>query len=61
LRELNTLHDVKVAHNAVIMVEEKSGEELSAESEGRGENEKDVELLDDSDNLRTVIANISGF
>ena len=36
LRVLSTLQDVKVGHNAVLMVEEKSDEELAAELGAQG-------------------------
>ena len=32
LRVLNSLHDLKIAHNAVIMVEQKTDEELAADA-----------------------------
>ena len=60
LRVLNTLHDVKLGHNSILTVEEKSDEELTGEEAGVAAN-ADVELLDDSDNARTVIANVNGY
>jgi len=60
MRLLNSLHDVKLAHNAVIMMEEKSADEMASESNGPSV-DKDVELLDDTESVRTVIANVSGF
>ena len=42
------------------MIEEKSEEEIAGENEGSSE-QKAVESIDESDNMRTVIANIEGF
>lgn len=55
-RILNSLQDVKLTNNAVVMLEEKSAEELAGDGEV-----KDVELIDDTDNIRTVLANVGGF
>ena len=58
---------MKIAHNAVIMVEQKTAEELAADSNaadvpGAQRNPNaDIEMIDDSDNLRTVIASVAGF
>ena len=60
MRVLNTLQDVKVTHNTILMIEEKSEEEIAGENEGSTE-QKAVESIDESDNMRTVIANIEGF
>ena len=62
LRVLNTLHDVRLSHNCALMIEEKSAEEIAGESEGTGgAATTEIEHLDDSENARTVIANVSGF
>lgn len=60
MRVLNTLQDVKVTHNTILMIEEKSEEEIAGENEGSIE-QKAVESIDESDNMRTVISNIEGF
>ena len=59
LRVLNTLNDIKIRHNSVFIVEEKGAEELAGD--GGEKASEDIELLDDSDNTRTVIANVSGY
>ena len=59
-RVLNTLQDARLIHNSVLMIEEKSEEELAGGS-SQPENAEVVELLDDSESTRTVIANISGY
>ena len=67
LRVLNSLQDMKITHNAVIMVEQKTAEELAADagaSEAPGAQRNanaDIENIDDSENLRTVIASVAGF
>ena len=62
LRVLNTLHDVKLGHNSALMIEEKSAEELAGEAAGSGvATTNEVEHLDDSESMRTVIANVNGF
>ena len=55
---MNSLHDVKLGHNSVLTVEEKSAEEMAAEQDGLINSSSNVELIDDSTSLRTVIANI---
>ena len=58
LRVLNTLFDVKMKNNSVLMVEEKNDDELVED----GQDVSDaVENIDDSDNMRTVIVNVQGF
>jgi len=57
-RDMNTLHDMKLGHNSILTVEEKSAEEMAAEQEGSTNASSNVELIDDSTYLRTVIANI---
>ena len=63
MRVLNTLQDAKVTHNAVLMVEEKSEEEMEGTEEGvpGKSGDKAVELIDETDGFRTVIANIEGY
>lgn len=58
LRELNSLHDLKIANNEVLLVEELSEGELQG---GSGDASKNVELLDDTESMRTVLANIAGY
>ena len=62
MRVLNTLQDAKVTHNAVLMVEEKGEEEMEGEGGVEGKSgDKAVELIDETDGFRTVIANIEGY
>lgn len=49
-----------MAHNCSISVEEKKAEEIAAEEAGAALAGQNVELLDDSENTRTVIANMDG-
>ena len=64
LRVLNTLQDVKVSHNSVLLVEEKDDEEIVGEEaalDSRTQVDRNIEHIDATDNMRTVITNISGF
>lgn len=59
---LNTLSDAQLKHNSIIMIEEKSAEELAGESaDAHTAAEGGVVQLDETENIRTVIANIAGF
>lgn len=57
LRQLNTLHDLKIGNNEILLVEELS----EGEEKGNSTGDKQVELLDDTEATRTVIANIAGY
>ena len=62
MRVLNTLADVRVVQNTLILCDEKSDEEKQGEAnpgsgEGNPEPKDQVELVDDSENIRTVIVN----
>jgi len=50
---------MKIPHNAIIMLEEKSADEM-ANADDAASGVKDVELLDDTESIRTVIANVHG-
>ena len=60
MRVLNTLADVKVQNNTMILCDEKTDEELNEQNQDQGDDDKaqDIELLDDSENIRTVIVNL---
>ena len=45
----------------LIIVEEKSDEELTGDGLSSAAKDDGVELIDNSDNLRTVIAHVQGF
>ena len=61
LRVPNTLNDIKLQHMCLIIVEEKSDEELTGDGLSSAAKDDGVELIDNSDNLRTVIAHVQGF
>ena len=46
---------------SLIIVEEKSAEELTGDGLASAAKDDGVELIDDSDNVRTVIAHVQGF
>lgn len=59
-RRLNSLRDTKVVHNSIFLVEVKDPNEIQADIEIEKSNTAavpDVELLDDTEDLRTVIVN----
>ena len=63
MRVLNTLADMKVAQNCIFLCEEKSEEELKegatdgANQDDKKNGDSNVEMIDDSENIRTVIVN----
>ena len=60
MRVLNTLADVKVQSNSMILCDEKTDEELEDQDQDKDNDDpkKYEELINDSENIRTVIVNL---